>query len=281
MAKRIFWGLLYAIVLLGVVWAGSIWFTLAIGAFATLGILEYANLLKRLNMRPQTEAMLILSLSLLLLIYLNSNHETFRQIHFALNNEKLLNFFLFIAFIVMLLQELLRGNPDQGLLNASANLFGTVYIGFMFAYILMVRFIPGGDGLFYIFYTFLVTWFNDTAAYFTGTIFGKHKLLPRISPQKSIEGSIGGLIGGIIGSFIMADIYHKPILLLVILGILVVVAGQIGDLIESIMKRNAGVKDSGFFLPGHGGLLDRFDSLLLAAPVVYYIITYIAPHLYI
>ncbi len=279
MAKRIIWGLLYGIVLLGVVWAGTIWFTIAIGAFATLGILEYAELLKKQNMRPQTETMLVLSLSLLVLIHINSHSNMFGQIHFALNNEKLLNLFLFITFIVMLIQELLRGNPDQGLLNASVNLFGTVYIGFMFAYILMVRFIPGGDGLFYILYTFLVTWFNDTAAYFTGTVFGKHKLSPRISPKKSIEGAIGGIMGGLIGSLILALIYHKPILLLLILGALVVVAGQIGDLIESIIKRNAGVKDSGFFLPGHGGLLDRFDSLLLSAPVVYFVVTYIAPHL--
>jgi phosphatidate cytidylyltransferase len=279
MAQRIIWGLLYGIVLIGVVWAGTIWFTIAIGFFATLGILEYAELLKKQNMRPQTESMIILTLSLLVLIHFNSHSDMFKQIHFILSNEKLLNLFLFITFIVMLLQELLRGNPEQGLLNASANLFGTVYIGFMFAYILMVRFIPGGDGLFYILYTFLVTWFNDTAAYFTGTVFGKHKLSPRISPQKSIEGAIGGLAGGLIGSFVMALIFHKPVVLLLILGALVVVAGQIGDLIESIMKRNAGVKDSGFFLPGHGGLLDRFDSLLLAAPVVYFIVTYIAPRL--
>ncbi len=279
MAKRIIWGLLYGIVLLGVVWAGTIWFTIAIGIFATLGILEYAQLLKKQNMRPQTETMLILSLSLLVLIHINSYPNVLGNVHFILSNEKLLNLFLLITFIVVLLQELLRGNPEQGLLNASANLFGTVYIGFMFAYILMVRFIPGGDGLFYILFTFLVTWFNDTAAYFTGSVFGKHKLSPRISPQKSIEGAIGGLAGGLIGSFILALIYHKPTVLLLLLGALVVVAGQIGDLIESIMKRNAGVKDSGSFLPGHGGLLDRFDSLLLAAPVVYFIVTYIAPHL--
>jgi phosphatidate cytidylyltransferase len=125
----------------------------------------------------------------------------------------------------------------------------------------------------------MVTWFNDTSAYFVGINLGKHKLSPRISPQKSIEGSIGGLVGGITGSLILAFIFHKPILLLIIMGALVTIAGQIGDLIESIIKRNAGVKDSGTFLPGHGGLLDRFDSLLLAAPVVYYTITFVAPHL--
>lgn len=275
MAKRIIWGFSGAIILLGVIWLGSIWFTLTIGFLATLGILEFAQLIKKQNMRPQTEAMILLSLSLLALIHVS----TLKHINFGLNSERILAFFLFITFLIMLIQELLRGNPEQGLLNAAANLFGTVYIGFMFAYILMVRFMPGGDGLFYVLFTFLVTWFNDTAAYFVGINFGKHKLSPRISPQKSIEGSIGGLVGGIIGSVILAFIFSKPALLLIIMGALVTIAGQIGDLIESIIKRNAGVKDSGTFLPGHGGLLDRFDSLLLAAPVVYYTITFIAPHL--
>jgi phosphatidate cytidylyltransferase len=275
MAKRIVWGLMGAVIFLGLIWLGKIWFTLAVGALATLGVLEYAQLIKKQNMRPQTEAMLVLSLSLLALIHINSLNPG----NFFLNSERVLTFFLFLTFLVMLIHELLRGNPEQGLLNAAANLFGTVYIGFMFAYILMVRFMPGVDGLFYVLFTFLITWFNDTAAYFIGINFGKHKLSPRISPQKSIEGSIGGLLGGVIGSAILASIFGKPVLLLVVMGALVVIAGQIGDLIESIIKRNAGVKDSGIFLPGHGGLLDRFDSLLLAAPVVYYTITFIAPHL--
>jgi phosphatidate cytidylyltransferase len=279
MIKRIIWGLLGAFILLGLIWAGGIWFTLIIGAFATLGVLEYAQLLKKQNLRPQTEVMILISLLLLTFIHITAYHYWFTQGDSFLNCERILAVFLFITFFVMMVHELLRGNPEQGLINAAANLFGTVYIGFMFAYILMVRVIPGSDGFFYIIFTFLVTWSNDTSAYFVGVNFGKHKLSPRISPHKSIEGSIGGLFGGVIGSIILALIFHRSMLFIIVLGILVVVAGQIGDLIESVIKRNAGVKDSGSFLPGHGGLLDRFDSLMLAAPVVYYAVIYLAPHL--
>jgi phosphatidate cytidylyltransferase len=279
LTKRIIWGLLYAIILLGVIWAGGIWFTLTIGALATLGVLEYAQLLKRQNLRPQTAVMIFMSLFLLTLIHITAYHVGLRQGESLQNCERILTFTLFIIFLVTLIHELLRSDPGQGLLNAAVNLFGTVYIGFMFAYILMVRSMPGKDGLFYILFTFLVTWSNDTAAYFVGITLGKHKLSPRISPHKSIEGSIGGLGGGIIGSVLLALIFHRSLILSIILGVFVVVAGQLGDLIESIIKRNAGVKDSGSFLPGHGGLLDRFDSLLLSAPVVYYVITYIAPHM--
>jgi phosphatidate cytidylyltransferase len=279
MSKRIIWGSLGAALLLGLIWAGSIWFTLAIGLLSILGILEYSQLLKKQNIRPQTAAMITLSLLLQALIYISAHYFSLKQTNFIIDGERIMCFFLFLAFLIVFVNELLRGNPEQGLLNAAANFFGTVYIGFMFAYILMVRLMPGGDGLFYILFTLLVTWSNDTGAYFVGSTLGKHKLSPRISPRKSIEGSIGGLIGGLTCTWVLAFLFHKRGLPLIILGVFVVAAGQIGDLIESIIKRNAGVKDSGTFLPGHGGLLDRFDSLLLAAPIVYYSVTYIAPHL--
>ncbi|TCL69417.1 phosphatidate cytidylyltransferase [Hydrogenispora ethanolica] len=278
MIQRIIWGFGGAFLLFGLIWAGQIYYTLAIGILVVLAILEYADLLKRQNFRPQTEVMLFISLSLLALIHVAASrygpdpYETLRIC------ERILTFGLIVAFIINFLMELLRGDPENGLVNAAVNLFGTVYIGFMFAYILLLRFIPGNDGLLFTLFTVLVTWANDTAAYFVGINFGKHKLSPRISPKKSVEGSIGGVLGGIIASLIIAGFSHRPFAQLVVMGILVVIAGQFGDLIESIIKRNAGVKDSGSFMPGHGGVLDRFDSLLIAGPVVYYLVTYITPY---
>lgn len=279
MMKRIIWGLLYAIVLLGLIIIGGILFTFAIGLLATLAVIEFAQLMKKQNLRPQTAVMLFLSLLVLVLVYITAYHYGVELNEPLWICERILTIMLVGIFVITLINELLRGDPELGLVNAAVNLFGTVYIGFMFAYILMLRFMPGNDGLFYLLFTVLVTWCNDTLAYFTGITIGKHKLSPRISPNKSIEGSIGGLAGGLIGSVILSFIFHKPLILLIVLGTLVVVAGQLGDLIESIIKRNAGVKDSGWFLPGHGGVLDRFDSLLLTAPVVYYAIIYIVPHL--
>lgn len=277
MIQRLIWGSLAGALFLILILAGHVYYTLAIGLLVTLAVLEYAALLKKQDLRPQTEVMLLVSLLFLVLIHVNAYHYGLERTESLRICERTLTFMLIIVFFTTLAIELLRGNPEQGLVNAAANLFGTVYIGFMFAYILLIRFIPGEDGLVYTLFLVLVTWANDTAAYFIGIKFGRHKLSPRISPNKSVEGLLGGLFGGLAGAAIVGLFFQKPLLLMIILGTLVVVIGQFGDLIESIIKRNAGVKDSGSFLPGHGGVLDRFDSLLLSAPVVYYSVTYLIP----
>lgn len=121
---------------------------------------------------------------------------------------------------------------------------------------------------------FIITWFGDSAAYFVGTFFGKHKLAPRVSPKKSWEGALGNLGGNLLGAFLMVVTVctEWTVVDAVALGLLLGVAGQLGDLVESTWKRSAGVKDSnvgGVSIPGHGGMLDRVDSLVFAAPVFY------------
>ena len=126
---------------------------------------------------------------------------------------------------------------------------------------------------------FIFTWINDTGAYCTGMLFGKHRLFERISPKKSWEGSIGGGVFSIIAAIVMAHYFPlMPISIWIGLALTVVIFGTLGDLTESLLKRTIGIKDSGNILPGHGGMLDRFDSTLMAVPaaVVYlYIISFI------
>lgn len=126
---------------------------------------------------------------------------------------------------------------------------------------------------------FIFTWINDTGAYCTGMLFGKHRLFERISPKKSWEGSIGGGVFSIIAAIVMAHYFpFIPISIWIGLALTVVIFGTLGDLTESLLKRTIGIKDSGNILPGHGGMLDRFDSTLMAVPaaVVYlYIISFI------
>lgn len=126
---------------------------------------------------------------------------------------------------------------------------------------------------------FIFTWINDTGAYYTGMLFGKHRLFERISPKKSWEGSIGGGVFSIIAAIVMAHYFpFMPISIWIGLALTVVIFGTLGDLTESLLKRTIGIKDSGNILPGHGGMLDRFDSTLMAVPaaVVYlYIISFI------
>ncbi|MCL6590806.1 MAG: phosphatidate cytidylyltransferase [Firmicutes bacterium] len=282
MITRTMWGITAAVIALFIIWAGGVWYALTIGLMTVLAVLEYAGLMRKQNLRPYTGVMLGSALFLLGLIYFTVGRPglNINQSAYARNSEAFFLPLLVGFFLITMFFELGRGEPDHGLINAGANLFGMVYIGFMFAYILLLRFIPGGegkDGLFFLISALGVTWLNDSCAYFVGVTIGKHKLCPRISPQKSVEGAVGGLIGGLTAALCLALIFNKPVLLMLILGLVATAAGQAGDLVESIIKRNAGVKDSGAFLPGHGGVLDRLDSLLLTAPVVYYIAVYIAP----
>lgn len=125
-----------------------------------------------------------------------------------------------------------------------------------------------------------VTWATDTGAYAFGRMFGKHKLIPAVSPAKTVEGAIGGLLVAILGAWIYAEFLLKPFAQLglspigiVIFGIAIGIFGQLGDLAESLLKRDAGVKDSSKLLPGHGGILDRFDSLLFVLPVAFVLLS--------
>ena len=127
-------------------------------------------------------------------------------------------------------------------------------------------------GIFWVLILLAMTWMNDTAAYFVGHRFGRHRLAPKISPGKTVEGFVGGLLGSLVGFLVPWFLMDNPVSLP--LGILLVLAvgcvGPLGDLSESLIKRSAGVKDSGTLFPGHGGMLDRIDALLFTGPVVYF-----------
>jgi phosphatidate cytidylyltransferase len=151
---------------------------------------------------------------------------------------------------------------------------GVLYIGLLMASIVLLASGPmGNSGLLLL---FAVVWLGDSAAYFGGKSLGKHKLYPKASPKKTLEGSFFGLLGSVGGAFLIDYLFGTPLspMLLVLVGIGGGVAEQMGDLCESILKRSAGVKDSGKLLPGHGGMLDRIDGLLFAAPIVYGIFLY-------
>ena len=159
--------------------------------------------------------------------------------------------------------------------NASLVATSFLYIPFLLAHLVMLRLQP--YGISWLFLIMLIIMLNDTFAYYFGSAFGKHKLYPAVSPNKSIEGSIAGLFGGLLGAA-MAKYSFFPqsgFTDLLAVALLIGVVGQIGDLFESMLKRSFGVKDSGKIIPGHGGILDRMDSILFAAPVAYYYSCYI------
>ena len=120
---------------------------------------------------------------------------------------------------------------------------------------------------------FIIAFATDIMAYFTGYLFGKHKLIPKVSPKKTIEGSVGGILGSTIGCLLFAYYFNLSLPIMAVLGLLGSVIAQFGDLFASSIKRYVGIKDYGKLIPGHGGVLDRFDSVILVAPFVYFMLS--------
>ncbi len=182
---------------------------------------------------------------------------------------------LLILFVLglCLRQFLSKSNPD-GLLAISTTLFGLMYVPWLLNFIQKINFFPEVNGRFYVFYFILVTKFSDMGAYLVGSLFGRHKMIPRISPGKTWEGFAGALMVSVLASVLFAQFARQELAGMnlahaVILGLLLGAAAVLGDLIESLFKREAGVKDSGRLFPGIGGILDLMDSLLFNAPLMY------------
>lgn len=156
--------------------------------------------------------------------------------------------------------------------DAAIVMFGVLYVGLTLGTLASTRAAPTGEWM--VLFVALVTWAGDTGAYYAGSLWGRHLIAPRVSPKKTAEGLLGGMALAVTAALI-ARFWFLPELSVrdaMILGVLLTVAGLFGDLCESTIKRSVSVKDSGGILPGHGGMLDRLDSLLFTAPVFYYYI---------
>jgi len=149
---------------------------------------------------------------------------------------------------------------------SAANLLGVLYVAVLYSFLVLVR---EHFGVSWTLFGFLVTWATDTGAYFGGLKYGRHKLCPKISPNKSVEGALFGLVGGAVAGIVFALVAQESLLQLATFALVLSLCGQLGDLVESALKRERAVKDSGSILPGHGGILDRFDSLSFVFPVLY------------
>lgn len=178
-----------------------------------------------------------------------------------------------------------RGVTGQPLLAISTTVLGAVYTGGLLAYGLFLRHLPGVQGAWHgtalLFAPVLITWVSDTCAYFAGRRWGRRKLIPKVSPGKTVEGSIGALVGSVLAAAAYTVLlsrfptYRITLIEAIGFGLMISVAAQVGDLAESLLKRDAGFKDSGALLPGHGGALDRFDSLLFTLPIAYAFFRYL------
>ena len=180
-------------------------------------------------------------------------------------------FYITMVLLLIMLTRLFAPRPVEGAVeDISITFLGVFYVAMLFGFQVAIR--MGADGKYWLVFMYLVIWASDTGAYYAGTNLGKHKLYPKISPQKSVEGLIGGVLAAMAAAH-LCRVWFLPVLTVkeaTLLGFILVLAGTLGDFVESLLKRSAGVKDSGTIIPGHGGMLDRMDSMLFAAPVLYY-----------
>ena len=188
-----------------------------------------------------------------------------------------LELLVYLSIFVSFVYQIIKRDTKSALLTISAFFVGIIYIGWAFSrHLILIRAMTNGVGLIFLFIA--IIWFGDTGAYAIGKLFGRHKLIPAISPGKTIEGAIGGLFFGTLGGIAIKYAFLSKVIALhhiIILGLLLGIIGQSSDLGESLLKRNADRKDSGNLIPGHGGILDRCDSMILTAPVFYYYLKYL------
>jgi phosphatidate cytidylyltransferase len=276
MALRIVSGVvLIAIVVAIVIWAPAWVVAIAAAAIALLALLEFFALGERLGMRAFRNWTLICAAALFYAQYSTGTIETHtvgafvlsRGIGFTLSIEVVLIAFLFgVAGIVLATRR-----PLQGVLPAiGISAAGLLFIALPFSYLLRINEIPRSGGALILF-TLALVWAGDTLAYFTGKFAGRVPMAPALSPKKTWEGAIANFVGSLIVGWLAARWIGVDAAKLLLIGGLANIAGQMGDLLESAYKRGADVKDSGKMVPGHGGVLDRIDSLILAAPVVWFL----------
>ena len=187
--------------------------------------------------------------------------------------------FMLILMLMVVMATFVFTYPKFETEQVMASIFGVIYVAVMLSYMYQVRMLE--DGFWLVWLIFIGSWISDTAAYCVGMLIGKHKLSPVVSPKKSIEGSVGGIVGsalvGAIYAFAIQDKLHmgiNPVLAFTVIGAASSVISQVGDLAASAIKRKHDIKDYGTLIPGHGGILDRFDSVIFTAPIVYYLATF-------
>ena len=270
-ATRMLTGLIMGTVALLCLLKGGIALLILISVLVILGSREYVEILKHKGFYPSLKVILYSDAIFAMLSYFNR----FDLVAIAFTACSL-GAFMWVLF---------RGRQPY-IANVATTILGFVYGGWFPLHLLLIRGLNAensqgflkldmqNDGLGYVMFLFTVILLTDTGAYYFGKNFGKRKLAPIISPKKTLEGTIAGTVCAIIGAVVFGYFIHLGIYHSIILGFLITFFAQIGDLCESLIKRDAGVKDSGNILPGHGGFLDRADSYVFSIPVMFYYLKY-------
>ena len=251
---------------------GGLPLSIMIAIFSTIGALEFVKILNHKGFYPFKTTIIFTNLLLLILA--------------SLKQFDLIPMVIYIGTAFSFMSVIFRGRQPY-IANVAATTLGFLYCGWMPAHIIMIRQLDSvtssmgmgwvlpfppemNNGIIFLLMYFMGVLLTDVGGFYFGKKFGRHKLAPVISPNKSWEGAIGGGLSSIIISLVIGFFTGMPIYHAIIIGLLTTVFAQLGDLGESLLKRDAGVKDSGESIPGHGGFLDRTDGYIFAAPIVYY-----------
>jgi phosphatidate cytidylyltransferase len=257
---------------IAVVVAGGWVLALLLAAIAVLAALEFFRLAEQKGVHPLRVPGAVVAAAFVLLAAIEPSRGP--------DAAGFATLIVLATLAVPVLSIWARGVPGQPVLAVSATVTGAIYTGALISFGLFLRHLPGNAGALHgtaiVFAPVLLTWASDTFAYFVGRGWGTTKLIPKVSPGKTVQGAIGAVVGAVLVAmaytFVLNSFptYRIGLGEAVLLGLLVSVVAQLGDLAESLFKRDAGVKDSGTLLPGHGGALDRFDSLLFTLPLGYF-----------
>ncbi len=247
---------------------GGIYYLILVDMIIVVGLFEFYKMMEDKGLRPYNGVVVLSGGVLPWCLF-------FRQGIYS-------NVLLTLTFIAVMIVELIRRDKGHAVYHISVTIFGVLYISWLGSHLMLLRELPIIAGLDYavgftfVIIVFTMTWSYDTGAYIFGKMFGRRKLFPSISPGKTVEGALGGTFLSIVGILIARELMDTQLGIVdaVALAIAASVIGQLGDLVESMIKRDAKIKDSSTAIPGHGGILDRFDSLLFTAPLIYYILRY-------
>lgn len=251
LSKRTFSGLIGLILLIYIVLTGGYLFYFSIYLLSLVGLREFYKAVENINIKP----VYLLGLLGTTGLFINT---IMGNIYF----DFIITLFILSALILLII------NKKSSIQDISITILGVLYIPFLLFHIIYL------ENTNYIWLIFIIAFGTDTFAYISGNFFGKNKLCPTISPKKTVEGAIGGIVGSTGLIIIYSNYYNiESIWKMIILSIICSIASQLGDLVASKIKRISGIKDYGFIIPGHGGVLDRFDSIIFTTPVIYYYIS--------
>jgi phosphatidate cytidylyltransferase len=255
--KRVISAVVLVLLILVFIIMGGAIFKVGVLGIIAIALYEYINVYKKTSNKVITSVIILGYIINIFIIFFNKTEFLLPMVY----------------LIVLLSMSIPVFTKSYNVISSAITIVGYIYIINFFTLLAFVREWENGNRL--ILLVFIIAWFSDTFAYYIGRYLGKRKLCPEVSPKKTIEGFIGGIIGSCSGILLWASFIVKleqTWYQLILFGIIAGIISQIGDLVASLIKRYIGVKDYGNIIPGHGGILDRFDSILFTTPIVYYYI---------